>query len=273
MSDIITEALLEMHFHKALVDYFRQFFGKNFLRLLKPSSQQEAWVGFDQGWVHISVTTQELFQELQQAIQRDSASVGNLYLGFFLQFKRVQKMTRQTRRTPPGYSTPYLRVELSLGPNIRTGLSQHETLLRLRDIHNATVAYTCPMLLELNEIYEDPDLGRLRCVDILSSPSGWATNTKHFITFQNESDPNPLWCSEPVPGRALEFREWASPESKVGPPKLSAEEVLSLIRDAVAEMKKLTGDRLSPSLFHDPYDPTKLLPESFTLMEFGGAED
>jgi hypothetical protein len=46
----ITEALLEMHFHRAMVECFSRVFGARFLRLLKPSSQREVWIDFDQGW-------------------------------------------------------------------------------------------------------------------------------------------------------------------------------------------------------------------------------
>ena len=47
MSDEITEALLELHYHRAIVDLFAHFFGAGFMRMLKPSTQQEMWVGFD----------------------------------------------------------------------------------------------------------------------------------------------------------------------------------------------------------------------------------
>src|SRR5437870_3103260 len=39
----ITEALLEMHFHRAILAAFEGVFGARFLRLLKPSPQREAW--------------------------------------------------------------------------------------------------------------------------------------------------------------------------------------------------------------------------------------
>lgn len=74
MSDIITEALLEMHFYQAQAKHFETVFGANFLRILKPTTQQEAWVGFDQGWVRTSVSTGELLDYLKDAIQSDATS-------------------------------------------------------------------------------------------------------------------------------------------------------------------------------------------------------
>jgi hypothetical protein len=46
----ITEALLEMHYHRSIVKTFEETYGSKFLRLLKPSQQMETWVGFDQAW-------------------------------------------------------------------------------------------------------------------------------------------------------------------------------------------------------------------------------
>ncbi|MBD2296857.1 hypothetical protein H6G06_26120 [Anabaena sphaerica FACHB-251] len=46
-----------MHFHRAIVKNYEKRFGAKFLRLLKPSPQKEAWVGFDQGWTKSGVKT------------------------------------------------------------------------------------------------------------------------------------------------------------------------------------------------------------------------
>ncbi len=175
MAEIITETLLEMHFHKAIVDYFKNMYGVNFLKLLKPSTQQEAWVGFDQAWAFTSVTTSELFAELKQSVLKKNDSVKSLYFGYFLQFKPVQQINRQSKNMPSTYDTPYFRSELSLKPNKTTGLSQHETLLRVLNIKNAAVAYACAMLFSLEEIYNEPNLDDIQCVDITTSPKGWAT--------------------------------------------------------------------------------------------------
>jgi len=69
MADIITEALLEMHYHRGMIDLFQGVFGARMLKLLKPSPQQEAWVGFDQGWAATSLSTADLFASLRQSTQ------------------------------------------------------------------------------------------------------------------------------------------------------------------------------------------------------------
>jgi len=270
---MITEALLEMHFHRAIVDHFIGVFGANFLRLLKPSTRQEAWVGFDQGWVHTTLTTEQLFSELRQAIQSQAFYIDHFYLGYFLQFKIVQRITRQSRLMPSNYTVPYFRSELSLRPNPGTGLSQHETLLRLSDINSTSVCYACAMLFELDEIYEIPDLSRLRCVDVLSSPTGWATNDRHFIAFQGETDPVPLWSSEPVRGEAFGFKEWASPDSKIGPRKLSPQQVIELMEDAVSRIRRAPREPQLPLFERKVREPANLLPDSFTIIEFGTPAD
>lgn len=271
MFDIITEALLEMHFHHAIVEFFKSIYGVNFLRLLKPSAQQEAWVGFDQGWIHSTLTTQQLFDQLKQAIQAQDSLIDHFYLGYFLQFKIVKRLTRRSKLMPPGYNTPYFRSELSVRPVPSTGLSQHETLLRLNIIDSASVFYACAMMFELDDIYETPDLSRLQCVDISSSPKGWATNQRHFITFQREDDPTPLWCSDPVSAKAFSFENWASPELRVGPSTLTPQQVMELVQNAIRVItSKPISDRQQSSLFAmETTEPTNILPESFTIIEFG----
>lgn len=205
--DTITEALLQNYFFSAQVKHFESVFGGKFLRVLQPSPQKEAWVGFDQGWVRTSVSNEELLDHLRAAVQSRATSVRSFYLGYFLQFKTVQRVTRRSRHFPVGYPIPYLRSELSLEPNKTTRLSQHETLLRLSRINFASVSYACAMLFDLDEVYEKPNLDRLRCVDLLAAPTGWATNEPHFITFRTEDDSAPLWCSQPVEGKSLSFTE------------------------------------------------------------------
>ncbi len=268
MPDIITEALLEMYFFRAMVEHFRTIYGGNFLRLLKPSNQQEAWIGFDQGWVHSTLSTKELLGELQQAIQSQEDVVDYFYLGYFLQFKKVERMTQRSKYMPAAYDPPYLRSRLSLKPNRRTGLSQHETLLRLSNISYTSVCYACGMLFTLDDIYEDPDLDRLVCVDISSSPKGWATNQDHFITFQNEADRSALWCSEPTPGMAFGFREWAFPHSDIAPRKLSAKQILNLIEEA-SKISAGVHEGKAPSRWHNSREVTRFLPQSFTILQFG----
>jgi hypothetical protein len=144
MNGDIVETLLEMHYHPAIVQMFAQTFGARFLRLFKPSTRAEAWVGFDQGWVLApSITNQQFNERLSQAIKVGATTVQGFYVGYFLQFKVLREMSRRSRYSPT-YGAPYLRSELSLTPNDFSGLSQHETLLRLSQVQNAFVYLRMP---------------------------------------------------------------------------------------------------------------------------------
>lgn len=94
MSDEISEALLELHFHRAIVDVFTLVLGARFLRMLKPSTRQETWVGFDQGWVHTSIPTADLYNQLSAAITAGNTQVQGLHFGYFLQFKVIRTLYR-----------------------------------------------------------------------------------------------------------------------------------------------------------------------------------
>jgi hypothetical protein len=267
MSEIVTEALLEMHFHSALVNHFKTKYGGKFLRLLKPSPQQEAWVGFDQGYARTSLTTRELFSELRGAIQNSSTKVKKFYFGFFMQFKCVDRIVRRSRLMPPHYDPPYYRSPLSLYPNKSTDLSQHETLLRLNGVLGATVQYACAMLFDPEDIWDKPDLNKLRLVDISTAPPGWATNQQHFITFQTENDPSPFWCSEPVQGRSISFYNWAEPQAENIRP-IGSEEILHYIEKSY---RISIGKDVDQILTFDPHQTdqyTKLIPQSLTIIEY-----
>ncbi len=273
MSEIITEALLEMHFHRAIVERFSQQYGARVLKLLKPSPKQEAWVGFDQGWVRTSVTTDQLFAELQTTIQNQATSTSNFYFGFFLQFKLVERMVRSSRLKPAQYATPYFRSELSLYPNPTTGISQHETLLRLNAVAGASVSYACGMLFDIADIWEEPNLNMLRCVDISTSPAGWATNQRHFLAFQTEADQSPFWCSEPIMGKSISFDEWAFGHDHMSPKKMTGRELHHLIIATLDEMREINKkqiEAMEADYRRKEKDSfTQLLPSSFTIVEFG----
>ena len=256
MSDIITEALLEMHFHHALVEHFSALYGANFLRLLKPSQQQEAWVGFDQGWVNINLPQTQFLNELRSVINNQLTNINKFYIGFFLQFKRVAIVRRRSRLIPNHYNLPYFRSKLSLHPNSNSGRSQHETLLLLQNINNSSVFYACGMLFNVDAIYQQPDLNRLRLVPITSAPPGWNTNENHFIMFQTVDDHNPYWRSEPIKGISYSIEEWSSSEAH-GPVKLSPNHLEKMISDVTL-------------LLYDKQNSLtkKILPESMTIMEF-----
>lgn len=280
MSDGICEDLLEAHYHQPITQLFSEVLGAEFVKILKPTRQREAWVGFDKAWVRTSLTIDELYQELRCGIQSSANNISEFYFGLFLQFKVVALVKRRSKHLPSGYHVPYFRSELSLNPSKLADLSQHETLIRLNNIERTNVAYACPMIFEQKDL-RPADLGRLRIVDISTAPPGWLTNESHYITFQDESGTDTRWCSEATPGRSYEYHEWVH---KNPPVPLEGEEVIQLIekseqlllpkkseppflpRESEPPFEKPTG-----LFFEDrPPDnpPTSIIPQCFTIFKF-----
>lgn len=270
---MITEALLEMFYFRALMDCFQSVFGVRFRRLLKPSQQRETWVGFDQGWVRTSLTSEELFSQLRASVRSGIPLSERFFLGYFLQFKCVQAVHRRSRYCPDGVSPSYYRVELSLKPNAVTGLSQHETLLRLRNLPKAFVYYGCPMMFDEAAIYDEPDLDLLQCVDVNTAPDLWRDDERHFIVFRKPNEPQPLWCSEPSPGTSVSFTELTHRNAGEALPRLDPSNIEDLIRKSVAEillaMPKSDAGQITRAMKETMLrEPTRILPESLTIMEF-----
>src|SRR2546426_10166257 len=153
MSQEVTETLLEMHYHAEIVDSFKKVYGTNFIRMLKPSQQDEVWVGFDHASVHTTLSQSQLTKELTRVVARDGTTVNNFFFGYFMQYKVVQQCQRRSKYCPTAYHTPYFRSELSLVKNENTGLSQHSTLRRLVRVKNAFVYYVCPMVFSPDEVF------------------------------------------------------------------------------------------------------------------------
>lgn len=226
---IITEALLEMHYHRALVDLFQATYGARFLRLLKPAPGTERWVGFDQGWVNTSISTTDFYNQLRTAMATPAATPPPFYLAHFLQFKVVTSVSRKSKLMPVGFSPPYYRVELSLDPDSVTGMSQHETLLKLSSLPRCSVNYFCPFMFSLDEIYDVPDLARVQIVDVSGAPTGWVTTERHFIAFRDENDSTPMWCSTPIPGHSMTTGRWLNSNSAPG--RFSGVELIRFLSD------------------------------------------
>lgn len=261
MSTQVSEALLEIYYTKALADLFARTFGARFLRLLKPSTQQEVWVGFDQGWVRTSIPDQRLYQRLKEAVKMKSRTVEAFHLGYFLQFKVVHELGRRTRFTPLAIAAPYLRSELSVWPNPTTGLSQHETLQVLSQIQGSLVYYACPLLFDIDLIYEDPDLSLLQIIDVQDAPAYINSDDRHFIAFQDVNNPKPYWCSEFRPAKCVPSTHWIE-DAATRPRKQSTEEVLDLIHRA--------ENNLSQRSINVGYSKVRRgwLPHSFTILSF-----
>jgi hypothetical protein len=204
MAGDLNEALLEMHYFRALVNYFKMELGETDFHVFKPTAGKENWFGFDQAYFVSKESKAIAIKSIREYLS-DRANYPYIIKAFFLQFKIVEKMQRKSGNMPAGWVTPYFRSELSLKPNKQTGKSQHETLLLSASIPQTKVLYICPMIFEEDDIIRNPELDDLRMVDIQSAPVGWATNTSHHICFQ-ETDGDPFWCSKPTEGKAVELK-------------------------------------------------------------------
>lgn len=256
----ITEALLEMHYFKATVTLISHVFGHSVLQFIKPSPKREAWVGFDQAWVRSDYSTQDLLEMLRSALSAGS-SAPSIIFGYFLQYKVVEPIIRKSRRTPHGFSIPYLRAELSLEPNYVTGISQHETLLRLSRLPNSCVAYACPMLFDFDYIYREADISSLRIVDILTARNGWNTGTKHAICFQDPTGA-PEWCSDPIHGESIEFETWISRSAAFS----SIEEITAFLEQIETALLNDIPDINKERIY---YEQEQIIPQSFNLVMLG----
>lgn len=252
----VTETLLEMHYFQVMKECFEAVFGLTFLRMLKPSPQAEAWVGFDQGWAHTTISSQQLYSELKDAIASPGTTPSS-FLAYFLQFKTVRKMWRRNKDLR-SYNIPYYRIDLSLAPNRTTGLSQHETLLRLSALNGALVYYACPMIFETAEVLAPPNLDLLQCVNISGAPTDWVTNQQHSLVFRSPDDGTPYWWSEPVPAEAISFPTWVRDRVRL----LDAAAALSLIVAWTAALRTESG--VEETLF--VHHAHQLLPDSLYLV-------
>lgn len=104
---------------------------------------------------------------------------------------------------------PYYRVGLYTTKSVSTGLSQHEMLWNLNQNQGAMVYYACPMIFDRAALYDvEVDLDELRLADVASCPAPYTDNDNHFI-FYNDTQAAPVWCSEPVEGKAITPVEFA----------------------------------------------------------------
>ena len=254
----ITEALLEMHYYQAFRALVQDHLGREVLRILKPSTNEEAFLGFDQGFARCNVSSAELRQQLREAIASNSGAISPMYMGYFLQYKRPEKLVRRHKKTTPAdFAIPYYRFELKLEPSQVSGISQHESLLRLQQFRNADVSYACPMLFVEDDLFREPDLDDVRVVSLSTAPSGYSTNERHFVAFRTKDDENPNWCSEPTPGKSQSLPDWfRSLRIELMTPEAFLEWYEELTRFIVRLSLKTSGDRPS-------------LPPALTILELG----
>lgn len=249
----LPEALLELHYFPAFRALLEEHFGRSVLRILKPSQREEVFLGFDQGFAKTAVSGAELRRQLAGAIATSGTSVPTLYVGYFLQYKCVEQMMRRNKALPTTVTTPYYRAELSLEPNRRTGLSQHETLLRLQAVTGADVNYACPMIFSEDDLWQEASVDDVRVVSLTEAPSGWATTRPHHLVFRSLDDAAPLWCSEPVTGKSRSLRAWIESSPRELWTGAATLEWLNRVRSAITHVEAFAG-----------------LPASLTLVEFDG---
>lgn len=201
MSFRINEALLEMHYYAALHAHFSKILGVEHLQILKPTQRREKWLGFDQGWVSSANPPERVEQNLLDFIQ--DGSYFSAFRAFFLQFKVVEER-KSKRGAPFQWSVPWYSASISVKPNKDTGLSQHETLVRLSALSEAFVAYACPMIFTMADLVKPADLRTLRQIDVRFAPQGWLTNEGHKLAFESPTA-DAFWCSEPKISESLDL--------------------------------------------------------------------
>lgn len=234
----VNEALLEMYYLKPFTEAFEITYGSKVLNIFKPSQQQEAILGFDQAWVKTVLSEKDLYEHISIG-GRNVGSQSKFYVGYFMQFKVVERLKVIKRTNPPNkvtvpnhFTTPYYRSELKIKPSSTQQISQHQMLYDLSsNVKNAMVYYICPMLFDAKEIYDEPNLEKLQIIDVKTAPdpSSWNKDERHFIMFQNERGEDMHWCSEPILGRTYSFFKWL--ESDLRPNKLTREQVVDLLKE------------------------------------------
>jgi len=203
----LPEALLEMHYHSALIESFKDVFGATRARVYKPSQRRERFLGFDQAWVLDEELLQNAFFERLKADLATGAP-SRRYVAYFLQFKRVWKLSRRSDLTPAGMPATHYRAELDCKIPANADCSQHERLRRLCQLTGCETVYACPMVFTQEQLWKAPDLELLRLVSLTNSPKYDGDGERHFIFFKKPTDA-PVWASTPVPAHAMSGREFA----------------------------------------------------------------
>ncbi|MBD3376625.1 hypothetical protein GF406_16435 [candidate division KSB1 bacterium] len=264
----INETVLEMHYHSALLDVFRKTLGlgKGKFNFFKYSPQKECFVGFDQAYVQTDLSEHDLFQNLKSSAINNRYQLKNFFFGYFLQFKVVKKIHKRSRFTPKNINrNPHLRVSLDTTKNVNSGFSQHELLYNLNQNNGAFVYYACPMLFERTDLYNcNPDLDLLRLVVVTSCPSTYSDNEKHFIYFDNITS-SPVWCSEPVEGKSISPKEFASNLVEILTTEEFYQNIVELFENLLKPIKSESEEEKSRILDH--------VSDQFFLIQFQAEEE
>lgn len=204
----VNESLLEMHFYEHLRKHYKEKYGLSIKNIFKPSTQEEAWIGFDSAWIKTKYSKDVFRKKLDEHIQNNEDYTEENFLGFFLQFKTVQVMKRKSKLMPASYKTPYYRSRLSTKVNSKTLMSQHQILKKLDEIPNTKVAYSCGMIFDTEQLEDATNLSSLRMVSVTNAPWYTFSDETHYITFRNSDDPLPQYNSEPKVTECYSLDEW-----------------------------------------------------------------
>jgi hypothetical protein len=254
----ITETVLEMHFHRPIMDLIREAFGLGpggQMNFYKWSPQKECFVGFDQAYVRTPLRDDEFFNLLKTSAASQQYQLNDIFFGYFLQFKVVRQMQKRNRYTPDQVENSlHYRVNLDTAKNLQTGSSQHELLYRLSKNNGALVYYACPMVFDKTDLYEvNVDLDKLRLVELESCQDIYEDNDKHYIFFDNLNS-EPIWRSEPHAGRAISPTEFAKTL------------VTKFARVEPANSRQVLWDILADIRSLDIQDIVRLAEESLTIV-------
>ena len=256
----ITETVLEMHYHRPVMDAIRETLGlgpQGSVNFYKYSPQRECFVGFDQAYAVSELSEAEFFDLLKGVAASSRPVLEDQFFGYFLQFKVVKEMERVNRYTPTAHITkrPHYRIALDTKKNANTGMSQHELLFNLNKNKGALVYYACPMLFDKAALYEvEVDLDTLRLADFSDCASAYLDNDNHYIYF-NDKNADPIWCSDPVKGEAMSSKllveRVAREELSANRAIESAKNLLDMLTDfegaGLDRESKVFSDMLKPS--------------------------
>lgn len=257
---ISSEALLEMYFLQATLKELGSMYGKSSLRIIKPSPQDEKWVGIDQAWVSTEMTDKEFLEHLKGTVSKGTTAP--FYFAVFRQYKRVEKMTKASDYTPykggPNeWPRPYYRCDLYTeiglepeglkisgskkakkgGPNY----SQHEALIRLSALSDADVHYACPMIFTPLDVWQPPDMNQVRLVTVKKHYPTYANDgKKHHLCFRNEKDLKPEFHSEfGTEAESRDYENWQRVFFNDQTRRLNAKQLLTILFSADALLSRV----------------------------------
>ena len=268
----MNETVMEMHFHNAVMELIRTNLGLGAGRFnfYKYSPQKECFVGFDQAYIRTDLSENDLFNQLRSDAINNGYNLTNFFIGLFLQYKVVKIMQKRTRTTPSDITArPYLRVSIDTHKNDRTGFSQHELLFNLNQNPGAFVYYACPMIFEREQLYRQPaDLSMLRLADFVTCPSNYPDNESHYIFF-NDTNSNPIWCSDSVEGKVLSPSE-LSHKIRNGIQERNMLENQKALLEKLLRYPEQESDRISLSVPDGRLRLLDMLHESLIILRYQG---